>query len=634
MTRIMTKPRFLLILLIAPIADVAVGQELKEYARSFSQSFNDFAPNRKDMMPFGPDAARSVRYETDGLRIALPPGYQGKRPEIGFGTRFPVRGDFEITLAFEILQETPSAEPDIGARIGLSVILNTPADNMATFSRRAAAAGTEFVTWRSMSAEPNGPTEAATKVIKTKAKSGRLRMVRSGDNLFYFAAEGDDPEFKLLNKTTLRKEDLKTVRFFAATGDKDAAVDVRFTRLRIRADAFLPPPAISLDSTPKLVERVEYLFREGIANRPELHLLGADAGAMVSIQPEGLRFQIPAGRKNPGEVGVESKLRLRGDFQITLEYQIHAFPESTPKLGAGAVLQISLDTPDSLKARMSRAQRPSGSVFTANYLLRRTDGKEEYHGLTAPPANPKSAKGKLRLVRVGNMLLYQIDEGGGFRVIARKEVGLADVIAVRGMCATGWEPVAMEVQFPSLELRATEMPDKIAAIPEKVAAIEPAKPTHMEYQLRDGIAKYPTLRFVGPDAESMAVAQPLGLRFNVPVGRSNPNDVGLESLLRLRGDFEITLEYELVSLPKEPPPLGVGAVLQIVLDTPDGPKARMDRLHRPSDAVFGANYILKDDFRGLMAVRRGRQVHQGPIAHGPNRHRALVPGSGRRPRVS
>jgi hypothetical protein len=120
-------------------------------------------------------------------------------------------------------------------------------------------------------------------------------------------------------------------------------------------------------------------------------------------------------------------------------------------------------------------------LYGANYLALNADGEEKFHGLTAPPANDKETKGHLRMARTGKMLSYQVEEGGtGYRTIATKEVGLADVIAVQALGATGWQPVAMEVRFPWLVLRASEMPDKeagaVAPMPSETAVAAPNAP--------------------------------------------------------------------------------------------------------------------------------------------------------------
>ena len=203
--------------------------------------------------------------------------------------------------------------------------------------------------------------------------------------------------------------------------------------------------------------------------------------------------------------------------------------------------------------------------------------------------------------------------------MATREIELADVIAVQALGTTGWQPVPLDIQFPRLEIRAQEMPNKVAKLPDKVADIDPAakieqaQVERVEFRFRDGFANNPMLRLVGEDADAMAVVQPQGLRFNVPAGRKNTDYVGVESRLRLRGDFEITLAYELVGLPDPPPPLGAGAALKILLDTQESRMAVMDRLHRPADAVFGANVIISDKHRHLMVEAADAKETKGQL---------------------
>ena len=272
-------PLFLVVLAIcafsAPLADIAVGQEpKKEYARDFDQSFKGVQPDRKDLALSGLDAEKCIKYEAEGLRITLPAGYPRARPDVGVVTRFPVRGDFEITLDYEILQELGPAESDSsGARFGLTLALSTPAINSATLTRKTSATEIDYIAWRSVSMEPDGPTEAAAKTFKTMAKSGRLRLVRNESTMLFCVAEGAEQEFKLLDKTSIRHEDLRNIRVFGTTGDKNASLDVRVTNLRIRADAFpdagqtLTAPAAAIATSPAAAAKTAGARRVSVSRR-------------------------------------------------------------------------------------------------------------------------------------------------------------------------------------------------------------------------------------------------------------------------------------------------------------------------------------------------------------------------------
>ena len=88
-----------------------------------------------------------------------------------------------------------------------------------------------------------GKEQVAVKNIPSEAMTGRLRLVRAGGVLYYFAAEDWSDNFTLLHTAEFGAKDLKSVRVVAATGGPGAAFDVRATDLRIRAEAFPRDPS-------------------------------------------------------------------------------------------------------------------------------------------------------------------------------------------------------------------------------------------------------------------------------------------------------------------------------------------------------------------------------------------------------
>src|SRR5262249_8798120 len=53
------------------------------------------------------------------------------------------------------------------------------------------------------------------------------------------------------------------------------------------------------------------------------------------------------------------------------------------------------------------------------------------------------------------------DADGPFEVLAYKDFGAADVIAIRGLCTTGWQAdTKVEVRLIHLDVRAEQMPNK------------------------------------------------------------------------------------------------------------------------------------------------------------------------------
>jgi hypothetical protein len=77
-----------------------------------------------------------------------------------------------------------------------------------------------------------------------------LRYVRAGPDLYYGLAEGADGPFKFLAKFPFGSEDLRELRIIASTGGDSAALDVRVTDLRIRADGIPNMPVAAAASGP------------------------------------------------------------------------------------------------------------------------------------------------------------------------------------------------------------------------------------------------------------------------------------------------------------------------------------------------------------------------------------------------
>src|SRR4051812_45478929 len=70
-----------------------------EWKSTFHQDLRTAALDNPNLRPLG----EKVRFEPAGLRISLPAG-RGKLPTTGLSTTFQVRGDFEITLSYEVLK--------------------------------------------------------------------------------------------------------------------------------------------------------------------------------------------------------------------------------------------------------------------------------------------------------------------------------------------------------------------------------------------------------------------------------------------------------------------------------------------------------------------------------------------------
>src|SRR5688572_3210013 len=88
--------------LLVPSVHAQLGGAKEE---EYYQSFKGNPDKSEGWQRIGPEGEQCVKFEVQGLRITLPAGHEGKREDTGVVRGFAVKGDFEITLGYEILQE-------------------------------------------------------------------------------------------------------------------------------------------------------------------------------------------------------------------------------------------------------------------------------------------------------------------------------------------------------------------------------------------------------------------------------------------------------------------------------------------------------------------------------------------------
>jgi hypothetical protein len=223
----------------APREDRRAEGLVQQYRQPFTSSLGDRpAPQR-----IGPDSEQCVVFEPEGLRITLPAGYEDplrpnkERSDTGVSIPLIVKGDFEITVRYEILNEPLRADSGFPhTRLTLDVAVDRQSHVEATVSRRVCKwGGTQLLAW--VRRHEDGQDKSRFKEFRTQSKSGHLRLVRRGAVVSYYAAEGPDELFTLLQQYPFSSDPVEDIRIVASTGGPKAALDARFTDLRVRADS-------------------------------------------------------------------------------------------------------------------------------------------------------------------------------------------------------------------------------------------------------------------------------------------------------------------------------------------------------------------------------------------------------------
>jgi hypothetical protein len=220
--------------------------------------------------------------------------------------------------------------------------------------------------------------------------------------------------------------------------------------------------------------RLAYDFRKKLDDLPAVVAFGPDVDQVMKTDDRGLRITLPQDRPDQNNVGIELPLKLRGDFDVNVGYEILGIGTKLTNPGAGLHLRLQLDdsTPvvalTRLVSRFRGQPAPlyspvghDGEIFAAFRIGTLPNGNENgfSEGVRARAIAPD---GRLRLVRKGGVLTYFVTDGvAPPHVLKTEKVGDAGVSSLRLFAFSGWGPVGVDVRFTDLAVAADEFPDGV-----------------------------------------------------------------------------------------------------------------------------------------------------------------------------
>jgi hypothetical protein len=193
--------------------------------------------------PNGPNAEKWIKAEPEGLRIAIPADKAASAAAAGVAPNFKIKGDFEVTVAYEILSAGP---PQDGYGTGLEVYLMTDTEKKeaVAFDRRTLPGGGEVYACSRNTTNAQGQRQFLGQGdVPAKGKAGRIRIIRIGPKVVLAVEDEMQKGFRVTHRVDLGTEDLALLRFAANAGRGAIDVDVRVHELAIRcaqADALRP----------------------------------------------------------------------------------------------------------------------------------------------------------------------------------------------------------------------------------------------------------------------------------------------------------------------------------------------------------------------------------------------------------
>ncbi len=180
---------------------------------------------------YGHQPARTVAREAGGVRIRLPALTQTV-PQTGLYSYFSVAGDFEISVAYAVIDMAPPAN-GYGKSCGIAVETPGPADMVSLARGVEVGKGPGYIVTRGHRAD--GPMSYESTHHPSTAKAGRLLLRREKADVVCLAADGPQGDFRELVRLPFTPATVSKVRLFADPGESHGSVDARLTQFQVRA---------------------------------------------------------------------------------------------------------------------------------------------------------------------------------------------------------------------------------------------------------------------------------------------------------------------------------------------------------------------------------------------------------------
>lgn len=217
----------------------------------FYQDFRGQEMNNQGFRLIDAKMADLIRSEPAGLRITLPvrenPKIVKGKPasnRVGLKVTFRVKGDFEITTGYEILE---ADRPQVGSGVGFTLYLSadTAAKDALNFRRVVRPKEGDVYNCGRYKTDPDNNRSMPENVMPAQSRIGQVRLTRIGSQLSVWAAEGPGEDFQELRQYEFVTEDVNRIELAAYQASPNP-VDIRFKDFRIRAESLPGVP----DTTP------------------------------------------------------------------------------------------------------------------------------------------------------------------------------------------------------------------------------------------------------------------------------------------------------------------------------------------------------------------------------------------------
>ncbi|HEX3315516.1 MAG TPA: hypothetical protein VHR72_11525 [Gemmataceae bacterium] len=212
----------------APVPAAPPFVKISDLYQSFRDSWRPAGP----WAAVGSDVGAVSQPDPRGFRITLP-AKRRQTDSVGLTIPARIRGDFEITAGYEILQ---SSRPTEGHGVGFEVFLttDTPTNEALGFTRAARVMEGEIYLTSRITTQ-DGKRQYHHGFEPTSAKAGYLRIRRTGIEAILSASEDSTGTFREVGRFDLGPEDVNRVRLSAYPGHAQNTLDLLIKDFRLRS---------------------------------------------------------------------------------------------------------------------------------------------------------------------------------------------------------------------------------------------------------------------------------------------------------------------------------------------------------------------------------------------------------------
>lgn len=357
------------------------------------------------------DPKAHVKHVEEGV-LTTRPGTGGYR-NATIAPGLSIRGDFDIIVSYQDF-EASAVEGGNGTAMLMTILNNTTADESSVarkYVHRANDRHENIAQCLQVQKPVEGERRDYFGTVPMEESSGRLRLSRRGNRMYFLTAEGDSPHFQLRGQRETATDDIRMdgLRLLTQVYKKGGGVSVVWTDLIVRAES-LSGRAVE-DFNSQLVRLNEERDRlkanlslDFVKDAPPETLLRRWNDLSPWKEQDGGLLIVAPGTDNWTSAGGSLIRSVSGDFDIVATFDVLKFDIPKPGGRCSAYLQIELPDKDRTQVSVIYTNNDTGRIeVIAQVREPWGEGKHNYRATGAIDLTDVVA---LRVTRRGERLTF------------------------------------------------------------------------------------------------------------------------------------------------------------------------------------------------------------------------------------